>query len=193
MYPSFKRSVSPSLPEEAAWDLSQAVSFVNDNQGVLLLLAGIVAFWGVIVQRATARRRATLEFIQKMESDNDFLQANKIFVRLARSDNIASYAKQENVNTEEAQAIRTVLNQFELASVGIQNGILDYDMFKMWCRGWVIETYNNVSAFIDELRRHTHNDNLFKEFQHMKDCLEKGRRMRRRGKIRRILEALRKT
>ncbi len=184
---------SPLLLNETAWEISQAVSFANHNQGVLLLLAGIIAFWGVIVQRATARRKATLEFIQKMEADNDFLQANRIFASLTRSDNIAKYALQENVDTEEAQAIKVVLNQFELASVGIQNGILDYDMFKMWCRGWVLETYNHVSAFIDELRRRTRNDNLFKEFQYLKDCLEKGKKMRRRGKIRRIVERFRET
>ncbi len=183
---------APILPNETAWGISQAVLFVNHNQGVLLLLAGIIAFWGIVVQRSTARRKATLEFIQKMESDNDFLQANRIFVRLTRSDNIAKYASQENVNSEEAQAIKVILNQFELVSVGIQNGILDYDMFKMWCRGWVLETYNHVSAFIDELRRSSGNKKLFKEFQYLKDCLEKGKKMRKRGKFRRIIDGLRK-
>jgi len=186
------QNTHPPETLETAWYISQAVSFVNNNQGILLLFAGVIAFWGILVQRAIARRRATLEFIRHMESDSDFLKANKIFVKLIRSENIVNYAREENIDKEEAQAIKIILNQFELASIGIQNGILDYDMFKMWCKVWVIETHNNVAAFIDELRRRTSNKNLYREFQHMKECMEKGKRMRRRHKLRRMVEKVNK-
>lgn len=36
------------------------------------LIAAIIAIWGVITQRVIARRRATIDYITRQQSDGDF-------------------------------------------------------------------------------------------------------------------------
>ncbi len=61
------------------------ILLLNHFQGLILVVAGIVTFWGVIVHRATARRRATLDFIINQESDGDLLPRGMRFATPSRT------------------------------------------------------------------------------------------------------------
>jgi hypothetical protein len=47
-------------------------------------VAASIAVWGILTQRAIARRRATFDHISKTEADADFIQARRTFIELAK-------------------------------------------------------------------------------------------------------------
>jgi hypothetical protein len=100
----------------------------------------LIAAWGVISNRAIARRKATLDLITSQERDGDIIKARTAFIALARKNGgLASYAEIDREPDEETQSIRTVLNEFELISIGIQRGIIDFELYKRWNRSGVIQ------------------------------------------------------
>ena len=169
------------------------ISWVNGNKGVILFAALLVAIWNIYVHKRTARRKATLNFIANQEADADLLNANQKFVELTARDNIAQYAEKDKQSSDEGQAIKTLLNQYELASIGIQNGIIDYEMYKRWCRGRVIGVYEKSSQFIKAIRDDSGNEKLYCEFEYMYECMrDNKKRMRRLGGIRRMWRSVRR-
>ena len=61
----------------------------------------------------------------------------------------------------------TVLNEFELMSIGIQRGILDYKIYPLWCRTATVHYWNHGHPFVAAIRNRIGNDALFHEFEEM--------------------------
>jgi len=82
-------------------------------------IAALIAIWGVLTQRQIARRRATLDLLTKSEADSDIIAARRKFIELAKAPGgLAAWADADKEKSEEAQKILTVLNEFELMSIG---------------------------------------------------------------------------
>ncbi|MGL4439527.1 MAG: DUF4760 domain-containing protein [Bosea sp. (in: a-proteobacteria)] len=150
------------------------------------LIAAVVAVWGIVTQRALARRRATLDHLANTERDQDMIKARKQFIELAKqSGGLAKWADAENEGTEEAQSIRITLNDFELISIAIQKGIIDFDMYRMWNRTSVIRYWKNGSPYISALRARLNNRAIYHEFEEMEKWMQKDKMPKRnhwRGK-----------
>ncbi|MGH6826432.1 DUF4760 domain-containing protein [Methyloceanibacter sp.] len=140
-----------------------------DQTGVTLTVGGVaalIAIWGVVTQRAIARRRATLDHIARCESDGDLIYAQKKFVELATAPGgLGPWA--EVTSGEEVQCIRLVLNELELVAIGIQRGIIDYELYKRWKRSGVIRSWNFAAPFITRLRDKLKNEAIYQEFEQM--------------------------
>ncbi|MEJ8475909.1 DUF4760 domain-containing protein [Roseibium algae] len=81
----------------------------------LVLLSIGVATWGVKTARASARQRATLDLIEKVESAPHYQQLNKAFSYRRRTGTLTHLiAPQETTNQEERQKITSFLNHYEL-------------------------------------------------------------------------------
>src|SRR6185312_4651118 len=105
---------------------------MNDVGAILVSagVAGIIAMWGIVSQRAITRRRTTLEFISRGDADKDIIQARQKFIELARSNGgLRAHAEEECEKNEDTQKIKLVLNEFELVSIGIQRGVIDYELY----------------------------------------------------------------
>jgi hypothetical protein len=154
-------------------DWARMWAFLSQNAntiviGATALLAAIIAVWGVISQRAIARRQMTYEQIIKFITDDDLIKARRKFMELARSaDGLKKYAAKENEISEETQSIILTLNFFELISIGIQRGIIDYELFKMWGKTSVVQIWSYAHAFVEPFRERLGNDMLFHELQSM--------------------------
>jgi hypothetical protein len=98
-----------------------------DEVGAVLVtgaIAAIIAVWGVLSQRVIAKRRTTLDHIVRLQTDHDVIAARKIFIELAKKEGgLAIWASEDKEQTEEAQAIRLILNDFELTAIGIQRAL----------------------------------------------------------------------
>src|SRR5262245_30020624 len=127
-------------------------------------IAALIAIWGVLTQRQIARRRATLDHIARSEADNDVLAARRQFIEAAKAGGIAAWAEADKEKSEEAQKILLVLNEFELISIGIQRGILDYRIYRMWSKTATISYWNHATPFVAALRNRVGNEALFHEF-----------------------------
>lgn len=148
---------------------------------VSAFVAAAIAIWGILTQRAIARRRATLDLIVKIESDSDLIAARKKFIELAKAPGgLGVWAELEKEQSEEVQSIRLVLNEFELISIGIQRGILDYDFFKLWNRSTTIRFWHSAAPFVTTLRSRTANQALYHEFQELVSWMDDKKMPKRR-------------
>jgi Domain of unknown function (DUF4760) len=143
---------------------------MNEVGAVLLVgfVAATIAVWGIVSQRAVARSRATLDVILHSEADGDLIAARKRFIELAKgSGGLAPWADEAQEKSDQTQTIRLVLNEFELISIGIQRGIIDYELYKRWYRSGVIQHWKHAAPFVTALRARTGNDALYHEFEEL--------------------------
>jgi hypothetical protein len=131
-------------------------------------IASLIAIWGVLSQRAITRRQVTLDHISHLESDRDIIEARKRFVELAKEPGgLARWAEADQEQTAEALAIGRILNSYELISIGIQRGIIDYELFKRWHRASAIKYWERGAPFVMRIRERLGNDMFFHEFEEM--------------------------
>jgi hypothetical protein len=147
-------------------------------------LAILVAIWGVITQRVVARRHTTIDFIHKQQTDKDVIDARKIFIEQARAPGgLAKWADKSEEGKPESQAIQTVLNHYELIAIGIELGILDFEIYKRYNKTNTITFWHHGAPFIHAIRSRMSNDALYHEFEQMAWWL-KERKMPKRNRWR---------
>lgn len=133
-------------------------------------IASLIAIWGILSQRAITRRQVTLDHITHLESDRDIIEARKLFVELAKKPGgLAVWAEENKEQTEQALAIGRILNSYELISIGIQRGIIDFELFKRWHKTSAIKYWERGAPFVMRIRERLGNDMFFHEFEEMVD------------------------
>jgi hypothetical protein len=149
---------------------------------LLPLVAATVAVWGVLTQRAIARRRATLDHMQRIDMDKDMIAAQQIFIAQAKAEGgLAKWAESQHEASNEAAAIRLILNDFELVSVAIQFGIIDFNFYKLYCHGTVRRYWEAAAPYIHALRHRTGRKTLFYEFEMLACWIDKDLKPPRKG------------
>ena len=165
---------------------------------VIALIGAVIAFWGVITQRVLARRRATIDHISSLLNDHDYIRARLAFVTLAKSDKgLLPYAEKDpevvpadapnaadiqkahqKVNSE----IDLILNNYELIAIGIQRGILDYKIMRLYARAIIIQHWEAAAPYIARLRIARSNPGYYTEFETLKDWMS-GAKRKPRGRF----------
>lgn len=153
------------------------------SQAWVTLLIGIIAasiaVWGIMTQRAIARRRATFDHISRTEADADFIQARRTFIELAkRKEGLSSWSSEDCEKSAEVQAIKLILNDFELIAIGIQRGIIDFEFYKRWHRSGVLRHWAYAKPFVESLRSRTSNSALFHEFEQLASWMDNKQKRR---------------
>jgi hypothetical protein len=132
------------------------------------ILAAIVAIWGIVSQRAIARRRTTFEHIVAMEADRSFIIARRKFIELSKHPGgLAPWASEDKESTPETQSIRLVLNEFEIVSIAIQRGVMDFETYRRWYQLTVIRFWAHAKPYAEALRARTNHPALFHEFEEL--------------------------
>lgn len=170
-------------PGSAAVDnsLLGAVTWVDLGILGVAVFAGIISVWAIVTQRLVARRQATLQLLAESEADMDLINCRKKFIQLANQDGgLGKFGEQDQLWTEEAMAIRTVLNELELISIGIQRGIIDYDFVERWNKSTIISYYRHALPFITRVRENSKIDTYYQEVQVLYDWLHGGKPPKRR-------------
>lgn len=147
---------------------------VSETEAIFLtaLVAGALAIWGIITQRVVSRRAATLEFLSRMDSDNDLITARSAFVKASRQPGgLAVLADLDKRDEEDARAVRLVLNENERIAIGIQFGILDREFVCRHGRGTLLRDWSLAAPFVYKLRQEYQNPALFHEFEDLARAL----------------------
>lgn len=135
-------------------------------RNVSFLVGVLVAVISVLSVRATARKKQSADVIFATRSD-ELLQKG---VRLIREEalhiqsNIRKYANAPDSNSENAAAIRYVLNHYENIAIGIQDGIYDEEMFKKASFSTIMEIRRHSETFITDVRVTAQRETLYQEF-----------------------------
>ncbi|MEM0929874.1 MAG: DUF4760 domain-containing protein [Pseudomonadota bacterium] len=156
-------------------------SYISDAAIVLSAGAAVVL---VIATRQNARRAKTLDFILKCQTDGDILAARKTFVDVANSEQRSSYyvqhddvqhptkvkdlsrlTEEQKIIETQRNAIRTILNLNELTAVSILEGAMDERVYRRWGNGTYIKDYDQMTAYIAEVRNRFGNPAIYKEFE----------------------------
>lgn len=147
------------------------------------IVAAIIAIWGIFSQRSISRRVFTLSCLSDKEIDKDLIAAKSAFIRSVHEDpSLEKLAGEDQDGTPEAGSARTVLNNFELISIGIQKGVIDYDTYKLWFRTGTIDYWNKAEPLVTKLRRRESNEMLYHEFESLVKWL-RGSKKPKRGYI----------
>jgi hypothetical protein len=147
---------------------------------VTALLAAILAVWGIITQRIVARRLATLEYFSRVDNDRDMIAARRVFSDLTKENgDLVAFASPDKYNTDEAHAVRLLLNENERLAIGIQFGILDREFTTRSIRGMIIRDWELAAPFVYKLRSGVGNPALYQEFEDLARILSDHQRPRR--------------
>lgn len=140
---------------------------------VTAVITAILAVWAIITQRVVSRRVATLEYIARVESDEDLIKARNEFIALTSDDdNILKFADPSKFTSDEAHSIRLVLNEREQLAVGIQFGVLDKHYIRRYSRGIILKDFRLAAPFIYKLRALYDNPAIYHEFEDLARSLE---------------------
>lgn len=109
--------------------------------------------FGVRMARASARERATLDLIEKVESTPHYRALHSAFSYHRRQDCFARlHNPTEAKDKEERQSVLAYLNHYELVSIGLTKKILDEDIYKRWMLGPFVRDWNAAADFIQKER-----------------------------------------
>jgi hypothetical protein len=157
---------------------AQVALHVGYIAGLVTLAAIAVAWVAILLQRQTARAQTTLHHLAKMEFDQDFLRAKRVFLEEERNGSLTKWAARDLAHEKTARYIRLYLNHFELVSLGVQHKIIDYDIFRAWNRKTVLVVWAAASPFVHKLRKEFDNEQLFLEFEELAKEFSGGKRRR---------------
>lgn len=150
--------------------LSGLVSFWATYGSVITGGAVIVsAFTAILVlqvNRSIARRRATLDLILHIESDGDIIKARKIMIDVKKDPQGSRiWGTAEKRDSDEANAIRTVLNINEIVAVSIAEGVIDERVYRRWFRSAFVDDYRSMEGYVRGVREFWRNPSIYVEVQ----------------------------
>ena len=178
------------LVAAAAWafwyfDIWNKLPSLTEPQAVFIsgFLAVAVAIWAIYSQRAITRRQATLDHIAMLQADGNLTRHRVKFRELVKAPGgLAMWAALDKEGTAEYQSITTRLNEFELISIGIQRGCIDFELYARWYKTGTVREWRDAQAFITALRTRFDNQLIFHEFQEMVRWFQTDTEPPRRGR-----------
>jgi Domain of unknown function (DUF4760) len=167
------------------WPWSE-IGIASDEAGAALWvgwLAAVIALWGVISQRAITRRQLTIQLMAQAEADRDLIAARTRFTRItqnpaylvglaeaekpAEGSGDKSEAPKTLERDEDAQAIRLIFNHYELVAIGIQRGIIDFELYKRFTESIVLRDWERAAPLIYQLRRTYSQPTMYHEVEEL--------------------------
>lgn len=127
----------------------------------------IAAIVNIKRNQKLARQRATLDLIEKVETNELYRKMDATFrkcrdnamLRLIGNPKLNASSEEHLKELEAArQDVMDVLNHNELVAIGIRAGILDEWFYKYWLGGSFVKVWNEASEFIQQERWRKRND-----------------------------------
>lgn len=121
------------------------------SAAAIIIAAAFGAWW----QRRIARQTLTINTIERQLWDGDYIETRAKFIKARDSkttDALRNLASKENAQEDEAAAMRTILNNYELLSLGIVTGVLDEAIYKRYFRKTFTTDYELSKPFIQGVR-----------------------------------------
>lgn len=134
----------------------------------LSFLVGVgVAVASVLSAKSTARKKQAADMLLSSRCDQELMKGLRKLAVLHEDANVnmRAFGKKDQVDSEEAQSIRYVLNHWEYVSVGIQAGIYDEQMIKEASCGTVTKLFERALPFIAALREENARPTIYQEFE----------------------------
>jgi hypothetical protein len=112
-----------------------------------------------------ARRRATLDIVLNEETHQETIKERTLFSKIRSDGDLAKLANISEIGSDKLQAIRSVLNRYELVSIGIRRKTLDGEIYRDWCRTTLVGDWIAVKPLIETLREKNDFPLMYCEFE----------------------------
>ncbi|WP_180334620.1 DUF4760 domain-containing protein [Bathymodiolus thermophilus thioautotrophic gill symbiont] len=142
-------------------------------QTATLIVAVFVAWISIKKQRETIKKEKTIGLLMKDLEDDFLTDGLKILRKIDKEYHIEDFAKANKKNSDDAIAIRNLLNYYEIIGVGIESDIYDIAMIKDAQKTMIIRIYEQAEPFIIRSRQEDNNANLWIKFQNLIDILRR--------------------
>lgn len=158
------------------------VEFVSALSPVAILISAIIAgFWArknirdnKDTSSEVARKRATLDVIIQLESDEYYQKISSTFRDVRDSRGLLSILDaKSNRDLNERSEVHSFLNHYEIICCGIRENALDEAFLHKWFKGSFIRHWQDSETYIIELRKINGNQKVFSEFQKVATCWDK--------------------
>ena len=128
-------------------------SYLSLLSPAIIAVSAFIAYLGLKSARDTARKKATLDLIEKVESTPHYrdLQANFRYFAETNEFSRINIPKGEKDRMDRS-AVLDYLNHYELVSIGIENKILDEGFYKRWMATAFVRDWNAASDFVQRER-----------------------------------------
>jgi hypothetical protein len=127
----------------------------------IAIVSAAVALLALINARALARKKATIDLIEKTESTQHYRDINAAFSAVRRGEGFA-----ELVDTPPSEALRRqindYLNHYELIALGIRRGVLDGGFYRAWMGKSFVRDWNEAVPWIEQERWRRQEDGSWK-------------------------------
>lgn len=137
------------------------------DSGAILITAVVAIFTAASAirnDRAIARTRLAFESFSATLWDQDYIKARKKFIEIRNSgDDTAKWSAAEHDASEEAEAMRNILNYYETLAIGIKNKVLDEKFLFNALRGVLLRDWDTADPFVVAMRKRFTNDQIFIE------------------------------
>lgn len=137
--------------------------------GIIATLAmrSFLAWRRAALDNFIARRRATLDILLMEETKPELVKQRAKFNALCqqKQGDLSRCATKENINLVDAKLLCSVLNQYELVSIGVRQKIIDEESYRAWCRTTLVKDWMACKPFVTQLRQTTKTPAYYNEFE----------------------------
>ncbi len=146
---------------------SANLDFINLITPIITAIGVFVAAYTIRNNTENAKKKATIDLIMAERNDASLQEAITKVNEMAKIKGhiFAIYASDDESNFENRKHIIKLLNQREFISAGVLGGALHETMYKNFSYSMFLRDWNNLKAFIYELRRTRNNHTIFQEFE----------------------------
>ncbi|HEX8622279.1 MAG TPA: DUF4760 domain-containing protein [Allosphingosinicella sp.] len=113
----------------------------------------MVAILGIRNVRRIARERATLDLIEKVESDTHYRAVVDGFYKAVDE---KAFGRASSPTTEEDRELRrcvlAYLNHYEIVCIGIRRQVLDEGFYRTWMEAPLVQAWNDSAGWIQQER-----------------------------------------
>ena len=156
--------------------LDAIACFLDVSKGALLapfsilassLIGGSVAVWAILSNRRVAKLKNSMDFLNNFHDDNDIDETMKKVRELGESKASARIAElaMDDINSEEAQHIRNVLNYYESMAICIHRGIYDGGIIQEAIHTTVLDMWDTCKPYVDERRIRKKKNTFYQELE----------------------------
>lgn len=134
---------------------------------VSAITAFLVARLTIRANQDIARKRATLDLIERSMSTEHYLAIHAAFREsLGRKAGLEEIiAPSLPAMSDQRRKVIAFLNHYELIAIGIGQGVLDEDLYRTYMRSTVVRHWYNARPFVRHLRRDTPDSNAPQAFE----------------------------
>jgi hypothetical protein len=130
--------------------------------GLAALTAAIIAVTAILANRKMVRLRASLDLIERTESQQFYQDLRNAFRDAAR-------ANFENLSDDLRQKVLMLLNHYEIIAIGCRHNVLDKKFYADWMRSALVRDWRRVENFVWALRHPPNRPPLPGLFEHFEN------------------------